>query len=89
MDTDDETLLDEKARRTRDLLASFYSPIPSASSNNPFSKHASPDDINSSSFQPDQYMKIMVHAILVFYFSRLNAILVSFTMMNVSVISLR
>ncbi|ESW35168.1 hypothetical protein PHAVU_001G212700 [Phaseolus vulgaris] len=59
MDTDDETLLDEKARRTRDLLASFYSPIPSASSNNPFSKHASPDDINSSSFQPDQYMKIM------------------------------
>ncbi|XP_047159321.1 vacuolar protein sorting-associated protein 51 homolog [Vigna umbellata] len=58
MDIDD-TLLDEKARRTRDLLASFYSPIPSASSNNPFSKHISPDDINSSSFQPDQYMKIM------------------------------
>ncbi|KAG2406529.1 Vacuolar protein [Vigna angularis] len=58
MDIDD-TLLDEKARRTRDLLASFYSPIPSASSNNPFSKHISPDDIDSSSFQPDQYMKIM------------------------------
>ncbi|QCD98283.1 hypothetical protein DEO72_LG6g3002 [Vigna unguiculata] len=55
----DETLLDEKARRTRDLLASFYSPIPSGSSNNPFSKHIPPDDINSSSFQPDQYMKIM------------------------------
>ncbi|CAJ1875587.1 unnamed protein product [Sphenostylis stenocarpa] len=59
MDTDEETPLDEKARRTRDLLASFYSPIPSESSNNPFSKHISPDDINSSSFQPDQYMKIL------------------------------
>lgn len=67
MDIDD-TLLDEKARRTRDLLASFYSPIPSASSNNPFSKHISPDDINSSSFQPDQYMKIMVPVVILSVF---------------------
>nr|KYP47571.1 Protein fat-free isogeny [Cajanus cajan] len=55
---DDETPLDDKSKRMRDLLASFYSPIPSASSN-PFSKHTSPDDINSASFQPDQYMNIM------------------------------
>ncbi|TKY61716.1 Vacuolar protein sorting-associated protein 51-like [Spatholobus suberectus] len=57
MDTD-ETPLDDKAKRMRDLLASFYSPIPSASSN-PFSKHSSRDDINSASFQPDQYMNIL------------------------------
>ncbi|TKY61719.1 Vacuolar protein sorting-associated protein 51-like [Spatholobus suberectus] len=54
----DETPLDDKAKRMRDLLASFYSPIPSASSN-PFSKHSSRDDINSASFQPDQYMNIL------------------------------
>ncbi|KAG5071486.1 hypothetical protein JHK86_006697 [Glycine max] len=37
MDTD-EIPLDDKARRMRDLLVSFYSPISSTSSN-PFSKH--------------------------------------------------
>ncbi|KAK7396961.1 hypothetical protein VNO78_18125 [Psophocarpus tetragonolobus] len=58
MENTDDTPLDDKARRTRDLLASFYSPIPSASSNI-FSKHTSPDDINSASFHPDQYMNIL------------------------------
>ncbi|KAL5155783.1 Vacuolar protein sorting-associated protein 51 [Glycine soja] len=50
-----KTPLDDKTRRTRHLLVSFYSPIPLASSN-PFSKHTSSDDINSTSFQPDQFM---------------------------------
>ncbi|KAK7337517.1 hypothetical protein VNO77_18096 [Canavalia gladiata] len=56
-----EAPLDDKARRMRDLLSSFYSPIPSMSSNssNPFSKHTSPDDINSTSFEPDHYMNLL------------------------------
>ncbi|XP_027349423.1 vacuolar protein sorting-associated protein 51 homolog [Abrus precatorius] len=56
-----DTPLDDKARRMRDLLSSFYSPIPSPSSNsaNAFSKHASPDDINSPSFQPHLHMNAL------------------------------
>ncbi|RDY13198.1 Vacuolar protein sorting-associated protein 51-like protein, partial [Mucuna pruriens] len=58
METEEETPLDDKAKRMRDLLASFYSPIPSPSSS-PLSKQTSPDDINSASFQPYQYMTIL------------------------------
>ncbi|XP_061350137.1 vacuolar protein sorting-associated protein 51 homolog isoform X2 [Gastrolobium bilobum] len=59
----DEAPLDEKAKRMRDLLSSFYSPNPSMSSNhgNSFSQYASIDDINSISFEPDQYMNILAH----------------------------
>ncbi|KAJ1425657.1 Vps51/Vps67 [Sesbania bispinosa] len=59
----DEVPLDDKAKRMRDLLSSFYSPDPSMSSNsgNASSKYASLDDINSTSFDPNQYMNILVH----------------------------
>ncbi|KAI5424912.1 vacuolar protein sorting-associated protein 51 homolog isoform X2 [Lathyrus oleraceus] len=55
--------LDDKARKMRDLLSSFYSPHPSMSPNSPntISKFTSSDDINSSSFQPDHYMNLMAH----------------------------
>ncbi|KAL5122210.1 Vacuolar protein sorting-associated protein 51 [Glycine soja] len=51
--------MDDKAKRMRDLLSSFYSLDPSIS--NTTSKHASLDDINSTSFDPDQYMNILAH----------------------------
>ncbi|XP_045812926.1 vacuolar protein sorting-associated protein 51 homolog [Trifolium pratense] len=58
----DEVQLDDKAKRMRDLLSSFYSPDPSISSTGITSaKFASLDDINSSQFDPDQYMNILVH----------------------------
>ncbi|KAL2323708.1 hypothetical protein Fmac_028087 [Flemingia macrophylla] len=55
----DEVPMDDKAKRMRDLLSSFYSPDPSIS--NTSSKHASLDDINSTSFDPEQYMNILAH----------------------------
>jgi len=62
MGTSDEVQLDDKAKRMRDLLSSFYSPDPSNSSNSAITspKYASLDDINSSEFDPDQYMNILV-----------------------------
>uniref|UniRef100_A0A0A0K869 Vacuolar protein sorting-associated protein 51 homolog n=1 Tax=Cucumis sativus TaxID=3659 RepID=A0A0A0K869_CUCSA len=55
--------MDEKAKRMRDLLSSFYSPdasmsgSPTGSSN----RYASPlEAINTTSFNPDQYMNILV-----------------------------
>ncbi|KAE9611855.1 putative vacuolar protein sorting-associated protein [Lupinus albus] len=56
----DEVPVDDKAKRMRDLLSSFYSPDPSISSNSitNSSKH---DDINSDSFDPDHYMNIIAH----------------------------
>ncbi|RDX89618.1 Vacuolar protein sorting-associated protein 51-like protein [Mucuna pruriens] len=54
-----EEPMDDKAKRMRDLLSSFYSPDPSIS--NTSSKHASLDDINSTSFDPDHYMNILAH----------------------------
>ncbi|KAG4916681.1 hypothetical protein JHK87_054238 [Glycine soja] len=54
-----KTPLDDKTRKIRHLLVSFYSPIPLASSN-PFSKHTSSDDINSTSFQHDQFMNNLI-----------------------------
>ncbi|KAL6179605.1 hypothetical protein ACLB2K_051118 [Fragaria x ananassa] len=55
--------LDDKAKRMRDLLSSFYSPDPSMSSPNSHSssKHVTLDAINSTSFDPDEYMTLLVH----------------------------
>ncbi|WVZ60483.1 hypothetical protein U9M48_010497 [Paspalum notatum var. saurae] len=65
--------MDEKARRTRDLLASFYNTDPSAAAAagatapsslvrpSPTATPASPlDSINSASFDPDIYMNVLV-----------------------------
>ncbi|XP_057725338.1 vacuolar protein sorting-associated protein 51 homolog [Arachis stenosperma] len=57
----DEVPLDDKAKRMRDLLSSFYSPESAMSTGIDSAKHASPDDINSNSFDPDHYMNLMVH----------------------------
>ncbi|XP_048426856.1 vacuolar protein sorting-associated protein 51 homolog isoform X1 [Pyrus x bretschneideri] len=59
----DNVPLDDKAKRMRDLLSSFYSPDPSLSSpnSNSSSKYATLDAINSTSFDPDQYMHLLVH----------------------------
>uniref|UniRef100_A0A2P2LK89 Vacuolar protein sorting-associated protein 51 homolog n=1 Tax=Rhizophora mucronata TaxID=61149 RepID=A0A2P2LK89_RHIMU len=55
----DEVPLDDKAKRMRDLLSSFYSPDPSTVSGNS-SKYASLDAINSTSFNADQYMNFLM-----------------------------
>ncbi|KAF8674257.1 hypothetical protein HU200_048078 [Digitaria exilis] len=65
--------MDEKARRTRDLLASFYNTDPSAAAAagaaapaslarpSPTAAPASPlDSINSTSFDPEIYMNVLV-----------------------------
>ncbi|WOL03265.1 vacuolar protein-sorting-associated protein [Canna indica] len=58
--------MDEKAKRTRELLASFYSPDASGSggvglgASASLRRIASPDSINSPSFDPDVYMSILV-----------------------------
>ncbi|KAL5219106.1 hypothetical protein ABZP36_019790 [Zizania latifolia] len=61
--------MDDKARRTRDLLASFYNTDPSAAAAaapsparpSPTAASASPlDSINSTSFDPDIYMNVLV-----------------------------
>ncbi|KAJ8900414.1 hypothetical protein K2173_025191 [Erythroxylum novogranatense] len=54
----DNEPLDDKAKRMRDLLSSFYSPDPSMSSSNS-SKFASLDAIDSTSFDADQYMNLL------------------------------
>lgn len=54
----DDVPLDDKAKRMRDLLSSFYSPDPAMSSCNS-SKFASLDAINTTSFDADQYMNLL------------------------------
>eukprot|EP00258_Populus_trichocarpa_P035616 XP_024451635.1 vacuolar protein sorting-associated protein 51 homolog [Populus trichocarpa] len=57
---EDDMPMDDKAKRMRDLLSSFYSPDPSVTNaNNPF-KLASLDVINTTSFDADQYMNLLV-----------------------------
>ncbi|GMH20902.1 hypothetical protein Nepgr_022744 [Nepenthes gracilis] len=58
----DDVPLDDKAKRMRDLLASFYSTDQSSTSDSDaaYSKYASVDAINTSSFDPDQYMNLLV-----------------------------
>ncbi|OAY48755.1 vacuolar protein sorting-associated protein 51 homolog isoform X1 [Manihot esculenta] len=55
----DDVPLDDKAKRMRDLLSSFYSPDHAMSSSNS-SKFASLDAINTISFDADQYMNLLV-----------------------------
>ncbi|XP_058077421.1 vacuolar protein sorting-associated protein 51 homolog isoform X2 [Magnolia sinica] len=55
----DELPLDDKAKRMRDLLSSFYSPEPSLAAS-ASAKSASLDAINSTSFDPDLYMNLLV-----------------------------
>ncbi|KAK6260333.1 Vps51/Vps67 - like 1 [Theobroma cacao] len=55
----DDVPLDDKAKRMRDLLSSFYSPDPS-STPNVSSKHGALDAINTNSFNADQYMNLLV-----------------------------
>ncbi|XP_050267110.1 vacuolar protein sorting-associated protein 51 homolog [Quercus robur] len=60
----DDLPMDDKAKRMRDLLSSFYSPDPSISPS-PDSPSSRPqqitlDDINSTSFDPDHYMNFLV-----------------------------
>ncbi|KAK9282372.1 hypothetical protein L1049_005289 [Liquidambar formosana] len=55
----DDVPLDDKAKRMRDLLSSFYSPDPSSAATNTSSKYATLDAINTSSFDPDQYMNLL------------------------------
>ena len=55
--------MDEKAKRTRELLASFYATEASASARSfPVSPRrvATLDSINSPSFDPDIYMNVLV-----------------------------
>ncbi|GAA0158641.1 hypothetical protein LIER_15608 [Lithospermum erythrorhizon] len=55
-------VMDDKAKRTRDLLSSFYSSDQASSidSSNVSSRFATFDTINSTSFDPDQYMNLLV-----------------------------
>lgn len=55
----DDVPLDDKAKRMRDLLSSFYSPDPSSTPDSP-SKYGTLDAINSPSFDPDQYMSLLL-----------------------------
>ncbi|CAN4113403.1 unnamed protein product [Withania somnifera] len=54
--------LDDKAKRMRDLLSSFYSPDPSSPSKSPntSSRFATLDTINTTTFDADQYMNHLV-----------------------------
>lgn len=56
----DDLPLDDKAKRMRDLLSSFYSPDPSTTASNTSGKIASLEAINSNSFDPDQYMNLLI-----------------------------
>ncbi|XP_065860334.1 vacuolar protein sorting-associated protein 51 homolog [Euphorbia lathyris] len=55
----DDVPMDDKAKRMRDLLSSFYSPDPAMSSSNS-SKLISLDAINTNSFDANQYMNLLV-----------------------------
>ncbi|KAF9612642.1 hypothetical protein IFM89_003084 [Coptis chinensis] len=68
-------VMDDKAKRMRDLLSSFYTPDPSSTStsNNNYNNSSSSfnsnsvksisslDSINTTSFDPDQYMNLLIH----------------------------
>ncbi|KAK8509793.1 hypothetical protein V6N13_093640 [Hibiscus sabdariffa] len=58
METDDVPL-DDKAKRMRDLLSSFYAPDPSSTDNAP-SNPGTLDAINTTSFDADQYMNLLI-----------------------------
>ncbi|KAG6422324.1 hypothetical protein SASPL_118892 [Salvia splendens] len=55
--------MDDKAKRMRDLLSSFYTPdqsIPGSPPHNAVSRFATLDTINTTSFDADQYMNLLV-----------------------------
>ncbi|XP_047971945.1 vacuolar protein sorting-associated protein 51 homolog [Salvia hispanica] len=55
--------MDDKAKRMRDLLSSFYTPdqsIPGSPPHNTVSRFATLDTINTTSFDADQYMNLLV-----------------------------
>ncbi|XP_071696754.1 vacuolar protein sorting-associated protein 51 homolog [Rutidosis leptorrhynchoides] len=60
--TMDDVPLDDKVKRTRDLLSSFYSQDSSQTSvpTNSTSRFATLDTINTTSFDADQYMNLLV-----------------------------
>ncbi|KAK8497566.1 hypothetical protein V6N13_002969 [Hibiscus sabdariffa] len=58
MGAEDNVPLDDKAKRMRDLLSSFYAPDPST--NNAPSNPGTLDAINTSSFDADQYMNLLI-----------------------------
>ncbi|CAA0825479.1 Vps51/Vps67 family (components of vesicular transport) protein [Striga hermonthica] len=66
MEVDGGVPLDDKAKRMRDLLSSFYSPDQSSpSANSPLrpatpSRFATLDTINTTSFDANQYMNLLV-----------------------------
>lgn len=62
MAVDDEVPIDDKAKRMRDLLSSYYPPDPNttAVSNNASSRFATLDTINTTAFDVDQYMNLLV-----------------------------
>ncbi|PPS00086.1 hypothetical protein GOBAR_AA20585 [Gossypium barbadense] len=55
----DDIPLDDKAKRMRDLLSSFYYPY-HGSSPKAHSNYENLDSINSASFNPEQYMNLLV-----------------------------
>ncbi|PIA26380.1 hypothetical protein AQUCO_09400025v1 [Aquilegia coerulea] len=58
----DDVPLDDKAKRMRDLLSSFYSPDHhSPSSSSSVASSAKLDAINAPSFDADQYMNLLIH----------------------------
>ena len=60
---DDDVPMEDKAKRMRDLLSSFYSPDPSSTStpaNATSTRYATLDTINTTSFDSDQYMNLLV-----------------------------
>lgn len=63
MEVEGAVALDDKAKRMRDLLSSFYSPDQSSSASlpsNTSSRFATLDTINTASFDADQYMNLLV-----------------------------
>lgn len=63
--TVDDVPLDDKVKRTRDLLSSFYTQDSSQTSvpANSTSRFATLDTINTTSFDADQYMNLLVRFI--------------------------
>ncbi|KAL4572176.1 hypothetical protein LXL04_018945 [Taraxacum kok-saghyz] len=61
----DDVPLDDKVKRTRDLLSSFYSQDAAQTSApaNTTSRFATLDTINTTSFDADQYMNLLYKAL--------------------------
>ena len=66
MGVDDEVPIDDKAKRMRDLLSSFYSPDPNSTSvpPNTSSRFATLETINTTAFDADQYMNLLVCSLI-------------------------